>query len=119
MDAKSLDVNIFTSKKAAFQIHYYGWSAQSPCAFVSTFEQFAIYDTRFIPSPDQSADIGTKQYSIDEYLENFDALYEHLWHDNICSNYLEQLNKTKAIEGNNQLFIRVTAGSAISLRPVI
>lgn len=103
LDAKSLDVNIFTSKETAFQIRSYGWSAQSPCAFVSNFEQFVIYDTRFVPSPDQSADMGTKQYSIDEYLENFDTLYEHLWHDNICSNHLEQLYKTKAIEGNNQL----------------
>lgn len=103
LDAKSLDVNIFTSKETAFQIRSYGWSAQSPCAFVSNFEQFVIYDTRFIPSPDQSADMGTKQYSIDEYIENFDILYEHLWHDNICSNHLEQLYKTKAIEGNNQL----------------
>ena len=103
LDAKSLDVNIFTSKETAFQIRSYGWSAQSPCAFVSNFEQFVIYDTRFVPSPDQSADMGTKQYSIDEYIENFDTIYEHLWHDNICSNHLEQLYNTNAIEGNNQL----------------
>ena len=88
LDAKSLDVNIFTSKETAFQIRSYGWSAQSPCAFVSNFEQFVIYDTRFVPSPDQSADMGTIQYSIDEYIDNFDVLYDHLWHDNICSNHL-------------------------------
>lgn len=103
LDAKSLDVNIFTSKETAFQIRSYGWSAQSPCAFVSNFEQFVIYDTRFVPTPDQSADMGTKQFSIDDYIENFDILFEHLWHDNICSNHLEQLYKTVATEGNNQL----------------
>lgn len=103
LDAKSLDVNIFTSKETAFQIRSYGWSAQCPCAFVSNFEQFVIYDTSFIPSPDQGADMGTKQYSIDEYIDSFDTLYEHLCHDNICSNHLEQLYQTKAIEGNNQL----------------
>lgn len=103
LDAKSLDVNIFTSKETAFQIRSYGWSAQSPCAFVSNFEQFVIYDTRFIPSPDQGADMGTKQISIDNYIENFDILFEHLWHDNICSNHLEQIYKTIATEGNNQL----------------
>lgn len=83
LDAKSLDVNIFTSKETAFQIRSYGWSAQCPCAFVSNFEQFVIYDTSFIPSPDQGADMGTKQYSIDEYIDSFDTLYEHLCHDNI------------------------------------
>lgn len=103
LDAKSLDVNIFTSKETAFQIRSYGWSAQCPCAFVSNFEQFVIYDTCFIPSPDQNADIGTNHFSIDEYIENFDTLYDHLWRDNICSNHLEQLYKTNAIEGNNQL----------------
>ncbi|MCH5211801.1 MAG: N-6 DNA methylase [Oscillospiraceae bacterium] len=103
LDAKSLDVNIFTSKETAFQIRSYGWSAQSPCAFVSNFEQFVIYDTRFIPSPDQKSDIGTIQLSIDDYLDNFDAIFEHLWHDNICSNHLEQLYTLKATEGNNQL----------------
>lgn len=103
LDAKSLDVNIFTSRETAFQIRSYGWSAQSPCAFVSNFEQFVIYDTRIVPSPCQNADMGTKQFSIDEYIENFDTLYEYLWHDNICSNHLEQIYKTKAIEGNNQL----------------
>ena len=64
LDAKSLDVNIFTSKEMAFQIRSYGWSAQSPCAFVSNFEQFVIYDTRFVPAPDQKANIGTKQLSV-------------------------------------------------------
>lgn len=103
LDAKSLDVNIFTSKETAFQIRSYGWSAQSPCAFVSNFEQFVIYDTRFVPAPDQNANIGTKQLSIDDYIENFDILFEHLWHDNICSNHLEQLYKVTAVEGNNQL----------------
>ena len=103
LDAKSLDVNIFTSKETAFQIRSYGWSAQSPCAFVSNLEQLVIYDTRFIPSPDQKADIGTKQFSIDDYIENFDIIFKHLWHDNICSNKLEQLYKLKATEGNNQL----------------
>lgn len=103
LDAKSLDVNIFTSKETAFQIRSYGWSAQSPCAFVSNFEQLVIYDTCFMPSPEQSAVMGTKQYSIDEYITNFDILYEHLWRDNICTNHLEQIYKTKAIEGNNQL----------------
>lgn len=103
LDAKSLDVNIFTSKGTAFQIRSYGWSVQCPCAFVSNFEQLVIYDTRFVPSPEQSAAMGTKQYFIDEYVDNFDVLFDHLWHDNICSNHLEQLYKTKVIEGNNQL----------------
>ena len=39
LDAKSLVVDIFSSKATAFQIRSYGWSAHVPCAFVSNFAQ--------------------------------------------------------------------------------
>lgn len=103
LDAKSLEVNVFTNKEVAFQIRSYGWSAQCPCAFVSNFEQFVVYDTRFMPSPDQGADMGVIQLSIDEYLDKFDYLYEHLWRDNVCSNCLEKKYKAKAVEGEKKL----------------
>ncbi len=44
LDAKSLDVNIFTEKEVAFRIRSYGLSANVPYAFLSNFEQFSIYD---------------------------------------------------------------------------
>ena len=103
VDAKSLDIDIFTSKEASYQIRSYGWSAQSPCAFVSNFEQFVIYDTRFVPEPDQDANLGTIQLVIDDYTKNFDILFDHLWHDNICSNHLEELYAVNAIEGHNKV----------------
>ena len=92
LDAKSLEVNIFTNSDAAFQIRSYGWSAQCPCAFVSNFEQFVIYDTRFIPNNSQDADFGTIKLSVDEYLDNLDLLIDHLWRENICQNHLDWRN---------------------------
>lgn len=118
LDAKSLEVNIFTCRETAFQIRSYGWSAQSPCAFVSNFEQFVIYDTRFMPSPSQGADLGVVQLSMDDYLDKFDTLYEHLWHDNVCSNHLEEMYKVKAVEGDKQLdgnFMRLLSMFRIKL----
>ena len=103
VDAKSLDVNIFADTDAAYQIRSYGWSAQAPCAFVSNFEQFVIYDTRFIPQPGQPAHMGAKQFFIDDYIENFDLIFEHLWRDNICSNHLEELYAVTAVEGRNRV----------------
>lgn len=58
LDAKSLDVDIFSDENTAYQICSYGWSAQVPCAFVSNLEQLVIYDTRFIPQQDQPANMG-------------------------------------------------------------
>ena len=89
LDAKSIDVDIFTDSDVAYQIRSYGWSAKCPCAFVSNFEQFVIYDTRFIPDLSQPANANTIQICIDNYIEQFDTLYEHLWHDNGISLSLE------------------------------
>lgn len=103
LDAKSLDVDIFTDADVAYQIRSYGWSAQSPCAFVSNFEQFVIYDTRFVPDPSQPANASTIQLHIDDYLNQFDVLFDHLWHDNICRNHLNELYATTATEGRNRV----------------
>lgn len=103
LDAKSLDVNIFTNDEVAFQIRSYGWSAQVPCAFVSNFEQFVIYDTRFVPSDEQDARFGTTQLTVDEYLDNIDLLYEHLQKEKIYSNILDRLYETTAIEGKERV----------------
>jgi len=103
LDAKSLNVNIFNDRNAAYQIRCYGWSAQSACAFLSNFEQFVIFDTRYVPNPEWSADVGAIQFSINDYIENFDTLYDHLWRHNIWNNHLNELYETTAIEGTNKL----------------
>ena len=103
LDAKALDVDIFTDIDVAYQIRSYGWSAQSPCAFVSNFEQFVIYDTRFIPEPTQPANASTIQLCVDDYIDQFETLYEHLWRENICRNHLNELYATTATEGHNRV----------------
>lgn len=103
IDAKDISVNIITNRNVAFQIRSYGWSAEVPCAFVSNFEQFAIYDCRFIPKIDQDANYGVKFFTIDEYLDNFDILFDHLFRENIISGKLEELYSVNRIEGQNRL----------------
>lgn len=44
LDAKDISVKILADPEAAFQIKSYGWSILAPCAFISNFEEFAIYD---------------------------------------------------------------------------
>lgn len=78
LDAKNNTVDIFKNKEAAFQIRSYGWSAGVPCAFLSNFEQLAIFNCRDIPERDKSADIGSIQIEINEYLDKFDVINEHL-----------------------------------------
>ncbi|MFT5746588.1 MAG: type I site-specific restriction endonuclease, partial [Saprospiraceae bacterium] len=55
LDAKALWVDLKTDSNSAFQIKSYGWSILAPCAFISNFEQFVIYDCTYMPSKDQKA----------------------------------------------------------------
>ena len=65
LDAKAPTVDIINDPQAAYQIRSYGWSAQVPCAFVSNFESFVIFDTRMSPTPDMPANYGAKYIPID------------------------------------------------------
>ena len=104
LDAKSLDVNIFADKEAAFQIRSYGWSANVPCAFISNFEQLSIYETKGAPVAHDAANkYALYQFSVDDYLDNFDVLYEHLNHDFVCSNHLESLYEDADLQGTSPL----------------
>jgi type I site-specific restriction endonuclease len=58
LDAKDITVSIEADSNAAFQIKSYGWSILAPCAFISNFEEFAIYDCTYTPEQGQSPNIG-------------------------------------------------------------
>jgi len=103
LDAKSLAVDVFSSRPTAFQIKSYGWSAQVPCAFVSNFAQTAIYDTRYMPDESQDASCGVIQIGVDEYLDKFDVLYAHLWRGNVVANGLQELYAFTPSEGSKAL----------------
>lgn len=94
IDAKSLSVDIFSDKDAAFQIRSYGWSAGVSCAFITNFEQFSIYETKNVPDVnDEACKYAMVQLKIEDYLDNFDILYNHLNRNLVCSGHLDQLYK--------------------------
>ena len=95
LDAKAVRVNLKKDKKSAFQIKSYGWSISAPCAFITNFEEFAIYDCSYIPTIEQKADYGRVYLQLDEYIKNFDILEKHLLHENIIKGTLNKLYKGK------------------------
>ena len=103
VDAKKTTVNIFEDKETAFQIRSYGWSSKLPCSFVTNFEQFVIYDCRFVPNINQSAKMGTIQLSINDYVDKFDILFDHLFIGNVLNGNLERIYENIAIEGESTL----------------
>jgi len=90
LDAKALNIKLKTDKKSAFQIKSYGWSISAPCAFITNFEEFAIYDCTYQPNREQSADYGRIYLTIDNYIENFDILEQHLLRTNIINGELQK-----------------------------
>lgn len=99
LDAKDITVDLTTDTSASFQIKSYGWSILAPCAFISNFEQFAIYDCGYIPSRDQSADFGRIFLSVDEYIANFELLDNHLYKPNIYGGRLSEIYSSNEVEG--------------------
>jgi len=91
LDAKAVSVSIETSTSSAFQIKSYGWSILAPCSFLTNFEEFAIYDCTYIPNQSQSANLGRTYFKIDDYIENFDILEQHLLKSNVLNGTLEKL----------------------------
>ena len=95
VDAKSLDVNIETSKDVAFQIRSYGWSIGAPFSIVTNFEQLAIYDCSYMPRINDEANYARRFYATaDEYVEKFDTLDTFLSRTNVLA------GNVKFVQGN-------------------
>lgn len=99
LDAKDVSVNLQTDKKSAFQIKSYGWSILAPCAFISNFEQFVIYDCTYIPNRNQDANFGSVFLSIENYINNFEILENHLLKENIYGGKLNELYNNTSVKG--------------------
>ncbi|WP_293895602.1 N-6 DNA methylase [Flavobacterium sp.] len=91
LDAKDISVKIFDDAEAAFQIKSYGWSILAPCAFISNFEEFAIYDCTYTPEQNQDPNLGRLYFTISDLVANFDLLEEHLLKENVYKGRLNEL----------------------------
>lgn len=100
LDAKKTSVNIFTSKEAAFQVRSYGWSAGLPCSFLTNFEQFVIFDCRYTPNKGDAANIGAIQISLDNYIDRFDELNNHLNRLLVYQNNLQKIYDVEKLDGS-------------------
>ena len=75
LEAKKPSVNIKGDVAPAYQLRRYAWSAKLPLSILSDFEEFAIYDTRVKPAPnDPSAKARTFYTTFDQYPEKWDDI---------------------------------------------
>lgn len=99
LDAKDTSVKILDDAEAAFQIKSYGWSILAPCAFISNFEEFAIYDCTYTPERGQNANLGRLYFTLDDYIEKFEILEAHLLKENIYKGKIDEIYSA-SFQGN-------------------
>lgn len=77
LEAKKPSVNIKNDINPAYQVRRYAWSAKLPLSIVTDFEEFAVYDCRIKPFPDDKPGTGRiVYYTYEQYLQKFDEIYD-------------------------------------------
>jgi len=77
LEAKKPSVSIKEDVNPAYQLRCYAWSAKLPISILTDFEEFAVYECRHRPNAKDKPSTGRVQYfTFNEYLENFDILYD-------------------------------------------
>lgn len=93
LDAKDLNDNIKESEEIAFQVRSYGWSANLTCSIVTNIEEIAFYNCSKMPQKKDSAQLDRIYLTIDQYIKNFDVLYNLLYRENVLNgNQYKHLN---------------------------
>jgi len=75
LEAKKPSVMIKDDPGPAYQLRRYAWSANLPLSILSDFEEFAVYDTRIKPAPDDKPAKARVLYlTYREYAERWDEI---------------------------------------------
>ena len=76
VEAKKPSINIKDDIAPAYQLRRYAYTAKLPLSILTDFEEFAVFDTKIKPNPNDKASAARIQYMrYDQYEENF----EYLW----------------------------------------
>ena len=77
VEAKKPIINIHDDRDPAYQVRRYGYSAGCSLSILTDFEEFAIYDTRVKPNPNDSPAIARIFYcTYKEYEQKYEQLVE-------------------------------------------
>ncbi len=75
VEAKAPYVNIEANRNTAFQLRSYCWNAKVPIGILTDFEEFAVYDGRYEPKADDSANVACIRYfKYTDYKDNWEKI---------------------------------------------
>ncbi len=75
VEVKKPAVNVKEEVGPAYQLRRYAWSAKLPLSILTDFEEFAVYDCRFPPKPNDKPSVGRIFYcTYQEYLTRWEEI---------------------------------------------
>ena len=75
LEAKKPAVSIRNAPEPAYQLRRYAWSAKLPLSILTDFEEFAVYDCRTRPLPNDKSSMGRTLYlKYTDYLDHWDEI---------------------------------------------
>jgi len=99
IEAKRVSENILTNRNHAYQLKRYSWNAGLPFGILTDFEEVAIYDCRFIPMPDDLAEVGRVGYfKFSELLTNWKVLGSVFSREAVANGSLEIIVQSDKLE---------------------
>lgn len=91
LETKKPNVDIMTSKEAAFQIRRYGWNGNLEISVLSNFTDLVIYDTSVRPSEnDNPSAAQVAHFHFTEYVDKFDEISRLLSYETVVSGEFEK-----------------------------
>jgi len=82
VEAKKPSLNLESNPEAAYQLRRYAWSANLPVSILTDFEEFVVYEGVTKPKrTDRARDGRIKYLTFEEYVENWDYIYERFSRD--------------------------------------
>ncbi|MGH8953686.1 MAG: Eco57I restriction-modification methylase domain-containing protein [Microbacterium sp.] len=95
VEAKKPSESIENSAKHALQIRRYCWSGDLPYGLLTDFDEYAIYDCRAIPGPDDSQMVGRVAYfTLAEIEDYWPVLVGTFGRDAVASGSLDRIAAT-------------------------
>lgn len=99
IEAKRVSENILTNRNHAYQLKRYSWNAGLPFGILTDFEEVAIYDCRFIPMPEDSAEVGRVGYlKFSELSANWKVLGSVFSREAVANGSLEAIVQSDKLE---------------------
>jgi len=105
LEAKKPSVSLKSDVSPAYQLRRYAWSAKLPLSILTDFEEFAVYDCRQRPKPNDKASVGRVMYlTFDQYLDRFDDIYDVFARESVLKGSFDRyVQDTKRKRGTSEV----------------